>query len=74
MSITLIICASYNESPVTVSDPVETGKFFEVGIHAERNKDVWSNFSGCKKPSEFSTKLAQVIVGRTIGLLISYWK
>ena len=50
MLILHILCASYNESPTTVCDPLESGHFFQMCLSAARYYDVWGALSGSKEP------------------------
>ena len=46
------LCAMYNESPTTVSDPAEHENVFQMGIAAERYHEVWSSLSGAREKRE----------------------
>ena len=37
-----VLCANYDEAPVTVCNPNEAGNFLQIGFSAQRYKDVWS--------------------------------
>ena len=44
-----VLCASYEESPSVLCDSKDGEFFFDMGLSAERYREVWSSLTGCKE-------------------------